>query len=170
MSNVCEARRRRSGLCTALVQGDDELISARQSAVLACSPLVRHLGLGQTRPVEQNHMSDPTRRREIYVRPVPSGPTGCLTRTKPDPRATLFRTDFLDFEHSISISFESSSLSSSLHSTSRTVQLKMIYLNVSRLISHRIFFINHFIQFFSRHFYSWFGSIFIYTTTCSKCV
>ncbi len=81
---------------------------------------------------------------------------------------SIFRSDFLHFEHSISISFESSSLASSLHSTLRTIQLKIIYLNVSRLISNRIFYIQHLIQFFLRHFYSWFGSIFVYRTRCSR--
>jgi hypothetical protein len=81
---------------------------------------------------------------------------------------SIFRIDFFHFEHSISISFEDSSLASFLHNTFRTNQLKIIYLNVPRLISNRIFYIKHLIQFYLLHFYSWSGSIFAYTTKCSR--
>jgi hypothetical protein len=64
-----------------------------------------------------------------------------------DTQSSIFGTNVLDFDHAKSISFEGSPSASSLQRTLRIIQLKRIYLNVSRLISNRIFFIKHFIQF-----------------------
>ncbi len=77
-------------------------------------------------------------------------------------------TKFLDFDHSISTRFFESSLAYSFHCTRRAVQLKMIYLNLSSLISYEIFFhIQHLIQLIRRNFYRSFCSIFTHATRCS---
>jgi hypothetical protein len=74
-----------------------------------------------------------------------------------------------DWDHSISIDFFESSLAYSLHCTSRTIQLKMIYLHLSRLILYEIFVhLQHLIQLINRHFDRSFWSIFTHTTRCCR--
>jgi hypothetical protein len=79
----------------------------------------------------------------------------------------IFEANELDYDHAIAISFELSSAACSFHDTRRTVQLKMIYLNLSRLISYEIFFIiQHFSQLIIRHLQRSFCPDFVNTTKC----
>jgi hypothetical protein len=79
----------------------------------------------------------------------------------------IFEVNELDFDHAIALSFGLSSTACSFHGTRRTIQLKMIYLNLSRLISYEIFFvIQHLSQLIIRHLQRSSDSSFVYATRC----
>jgi hypothetical protein len=79
----------------------------------------------------------------------------------------IFGANELDYGHAIATSFELSSAACSFHGTRRTVQLKIIYLNLSRLISYEIFFIiQHFSQLIIRHLQRSSCPSFVNTTKC----